>query len=86
MGVVVMGVVVTGCPKKNPYDSQLPKSPPKTYHWFAANLSIYFHFHEALLIATGLSTAGHKPSVSLIVPSPGYYLLSLRDHSEHLFS
>ena len=33
MGVVVMGVVVTGCPKKNPYDSQLPKSPPKTYHW-----------------------------------------------------
>ena len=32
MGVVVMGVVVTGCPKKNHYDSQLPKSPPKTNH------------------------------------------------------
>ena len=40
MGVVVMGVVVTGCPKKNPYDSQLPKSPPKTYHWLAGHLLV----------------------------------------------
>ena len=29
MGVLRMGVLVTGCPKKNPYDSHSPKLVPK---------------------------------------------------------
>ena len=29
MGVLRMGVLVTGCPKKNPYDSHPPKLVPK---------------------------------------------------------
>ena len=29
MGVLRMGVLVTGCPEKNPYDSHSPKLVPK---------------------------------------------------------